>query len=90
MKLTDAQRCMLRMIDDFGDPDDGWAEVILQFSCQRSMPDPLISAVCDRVIRALEKKGLVEPGAGPALTEAGLTELQRGRTEWAPDGTVTT
>lgn len=77
---------MLRVIDDFGDPDDGWAEVILQFSCQRNVPDHLVSVICDRIIKALERKGLVEPGFGPALTESGLAELQAGRTAWRADG----
>lgn len=86
-KLTDSQRCMLRCIDDFAAPDDGWAEVELQFSCIRGLPQNLEAATCERVILALKRKGLIGDD-GPELTDAGQAEMVFGRTEWQPDGRI--
>jgi hypothetical protein len=90
-KLTDAQRCMLRAIDDRPDAaDEGWAEVELLFEYRRPRPMArfLFAATCLKVGDALRRKGLIDPNGDPRLTAAGIAELQFGRTEWTVDGRV--
>lgn len=87
--LTPAQRCMLRVIDDFLSPGDGWAEITLQFACRRWVPGGLEAAIVQRVSNALFRKGLIrDPGFGPELTDAAIAVLAVGRTEWRDDGAV--
>lgn len=86
IKLTTAQRCMLRAIDDFADPGSGWAEVETQFMANRSLPRYLEMAICKSVGDALVRKGLIVDEEGPQLTALGREVLSIGRTEWRDDG----
>lgn len=89
-KLTDAQRCMLRCIAEYGEPGDGWAPIEASFFDHRAIPRYLELSTSKRVGDALIRKGLIvqTDDGGPALTNAGVTEFALGNAEWLPDGRV--
>jgi hypothetical protein len=75
--LSPAQRTMLDVVARFRD-NSGWAEIYLQFGCERGLPDALCAATSDRVALALAGRGLItiRPD-GAVLTKAG-EEARRG------------
>jgi hypothetical protein len=67
---------MLRLVARFADNEsEGWAEVELQFDCDRGLPDYLVAATCKRVEDALRRKGLLVASGEPRLTAAGHAAL---------------
>lgn len=72
--LTDAQACMLRLVARFGGEAEGWCEIELQYTCERTtpkLPTYLEASICKKVGDALRRKGLIDPEGYPILTEAG-------------------
>jgi hypothetical protein len=77
MKLTSAQRCMLRTIADYAEAGSGWGEVETQFlSSNRNLPRYLEASICKSVGDALVRKGLIADEEGPALTALGIEALK--------------
>ena len=75
IRLTDAQKAMLRAIDDYADEGSGWAEVELHFLYARPQPRFLEMAICKSIGDALIRKGLIVDADGPRLTDAGREAL---------------
>jgi hypothetical protein len=90
VSLTDAQRCMLRAIDDTTGGD--WEEIERLFKSRRpsKLPTYLEAATCKSVGDALQRKGLIlEEDHGPVFTPIGLGLLAlHGRKRWRLDGTM--
>jgi hypothetical protein len=74
--MTSSQLAMLRAVARFGGRDAGWAEVELQWSSERGIPDYLVASTAVRVGNALVAAGLIVDDAGPALTDAGRAALE--------------
>jgi hypothetical protein len=71
-----AQLTALRIVQRFGGNGEGWAEIDLQLASELGLPQYLEAAVCWRIFKALERRGLTRNEAdGPVLTEQGLVLL---------------
>jgi hypothetical protein len=90
VKLTDAQRCLLRVIDDLGSTRDSvdWTAVDVEYFRRRPLPDVKrdYTPTARIVANALRRRGLIYEHGGPELTQAGSDELMTGRLDWLPDG----
>lgn len=78
--ITDAQLCLLRCISRFANDGAGWAEVELQYLCERTteaLPSRLEASVCKRVGDALRRKHLIDADGAPLLTEVGKAVLSQ-------------
>lgn len=77
MKPTPAQHVALEVTRDFGGNGEGWAEVELQFTTRRRIPQYLESATCVAVFGACERRGwLVIGEGGPSITSDGLAAIR--------------
>lgn len=82
--LSSVQERALRVVAEFGDNGEGWAEVELQFECstpaRETFPSQFWSSMCMRVFGALERNGyIVRSPDGPRLTEQGRRYLAPAR-----------
>lgn len=94
MRFTDAQRRLLKVIDDFAEPGEGWGEVQLQF-IERSprLPKNLEGSTFQKVFAALVARGLCSTppniSDGPVLTPKGERLMHdHGRINWTESGRV--